>query len=73
MKSKKEPNADVDKMSANDDALPEQATRRITIKFRGGEYPGVASGDEFLGLHCKQPRGAGHPEWAAAVAKAMER
>ncbi len=49
-----------------------QGTRRVTIRFKGGEYPGLVDADgEFLGLLCARPRGA--PEdWDRAVAEAVK-
>ena len=64
-------------MKADKKAVPtiddtEQGTRPVTVRYKGGEYPGVAKGNTFLGLYCAKPR-CRPEEWAAAVKEAMER
>lgn len=67
-KKKKTERAKAEKVVANG---AEKKPREIDIHFRGHVYPGLARGDEFVGLLCRTPRGVGHFSWRAAIDKAM--
>ncbi len=51
----------------------DQGTRPITVKYKRGEYPGLAKGDEFLGLLCAKPAPCRPEDWNKAVAEALAR